>query len=162
MTEQTIGHVGGSAVDAAELWMRELGLPRYFPGPSLEPPYTRILVATDLGAASRQVEDRAMELAEATGASLSVLALRPLGEALDVAAETRLREIALRRTSSTVTDRACEQTGDPASSILEAAREGEADLIVIGLDQWQRWPRSMACGHVVSRSTCPVLVVRIR
>lgn len=153
-------HAARPGVPAAEAWVYEKGLPRTRRDPLVEQLGNRLLVATDLSDRSRPVEDRALELAEAAGAHLVVLAVLPSQATGDGSAERRLRaRIRLaRRRGISVEGRIV--AGEPAESILRVAAASGADAIVIGRDQWRGWAGEV-CGHVTLHACCPVLLTSV-
>lgn len=66
------------------------GLPRICPHPLVDHVGRRILLATDLSIASHDIDARAIELAQAAGAHLLVLAIIPSEASPDAAHRKRL------------------------------------------------------------------------
>ena len=140
-----------------ESWMHERGLPRRCLKSLAAHLGQRLLLATDLTAASRPAERRAMQLAEEKGARLVILAVVPSRTAADRDTVTRLQariRLARRRGIDASGQLV---VGDPGDRILQAAAMDAADAIVIGAAQW-RTGAGCPCGYVVLRSPCPVLV----
>jgi nucleotide-binding universal stress UspA family protein len=76
----------------------------------------------------------------------------------DAALEKALREAGVEQAQRRIS------TGDPASEILDVAREIGADLIVIpshGKTGLLRWMLGSVAERVVRRATCPVLVLPV-
>lgn len=142
---------------SGESWVHEKGLPRVCREPLSAHLGQRLLVATDLSAASRPAELRAMQLAEETSATLVILAVVPSSTSADhdpvrrLQARTRLA----RRKGIDASGRLV--IGDPAECILQAAAADGADAIIMGAAQWRAAVGS-PCGHVILHSRCPVLV----
>lgn len=89
--------------------------------------YERILVATDGSASAAIAVDRAVEVARSTGASLTVLAAGVAGSSREVVD----RELERVAADGVVVDGVVE-AGDPASVIVDVARRGRFDLVVLG------------------------------
>lgn len=131
----------------------------------VDEPWRHILAAIDARPESMAALNRALELARRDHAQLTILvaqpvevpglvADRPLPPAIDVIVE-RGRAAGLRVTLEV-------RRGAAGQTIVDAAREFEADLIVVGrhgrtLDM----PGGSAtCGYVLTHSDRPVLVVQ--
>ena len=140
-----------------ESWVHEKGLPRVCLEPLSAHLGQRLLLATDLSAASRPAERRAMQLAEETDARLLILAVVPSSTGADHDAVRRLqaRTRLARRRGIDAAGRLV--IGDPAECILQAAATDGADAIIMGAAQW-RAAGGCPCGHVVLHSRCLVLV----
>jgi nucleotide-binding universal stress UspA family protein len=121
--------------------------------------YRRILVATDGSETATRAVDRAVELARATGAALTVLAAgsgagaravvdgelaRLDGAGLDVDGVVEARE--------------------PAAAILDVARRGDHDLVVVGNVGMTGDRASYTLGAVPNKVShalaCSLLIVR--
>ena len=89
--------------------------------------YRRILVGTDGSATATKAVDRAVEMAKATGASLTVLTA---GKG-DAGREIAERDAARHRDSGVAIDIRT-SARDAASALIETAEDGEYDLIVVG------------------------------
>ncbi|HEY3703370.1 MAG TPA: universal stress protein [Acidimicrobiales bacterium] len=89
--------------------------------------YERILVGTDGSRTAAKAVDRAVELAAATGARLTVLTVGGEAKAL-LTAES---EVARHRESGVAIE-AMAIDGDPASVLLDEAERGRYDLLVMG------------------------------
>lgn len=93
--------------------------------------YRNILVAADGSEAAARAVERAAEVAQATGARVTVLTVGgPADRALAIArAEAdRVNEL----TAGAVTAEAKADAGDPSTQILAEARTGGYDLLVVG------------------------------
>jgi nucleotide-binding universal stress UspA family protein len=89
--------------------------------------YQRILVGTDGSATAASAVDRAVEVAAATGAELTIVSVgdgeRPRA-VVDAEAD--------RHASSGVHIATRTASGDPASALIDAATDGGFDLLVVG------------------------------
>ena len=92
--------------------------------------YRNILVAADGSKTAARAVERAAEVAQATGARLTVLTVGPGDQARATAqAEAdRVREL----TGGAVSAEAKVDTGDPSTQILAEATAGGYDLLVVG------------------------------
>lgn len=140
---------------ANEVWVQEKGLPHASRGRDVSVLKDRILVATDLGPISRDVEERAMDAAADDGASLVVAAIVPPG------ADTgRLDDIARRARERGIETETQVMSGDPVEALLEIATSVGATGIVVGDDQWRgEMPHPCVCAPLIRLAACPVLVV---
>ena len=137
-------------------------------------PITKILLATDLTAASREATDRAIDLAARLDARLlivNVLDKRRLSgggshDRVDQARlerESHLVDVVREAREGGVTAEFLVWDGDAGTSIAEAAEAEEADLVVVGTrgrSGAERMFLGSVSDHVVRHATCPVLVVR--
>ena len=89
--------------------------------------YSRILVGTDGSATAAIAVDRAVEVATATGASLTVLSAGKGESGLEVA-----KKEADRHRDAGVAIDARSSSKDPVSALIDIAEEGGYDLIVVG------------------------------
>src|SRR5687767_14492840 len=116
----------GSGDRRREAWVHEKGLPRVCREPLAAHFGQRLLLATDLTAASRPAELRAIQLAAVTHARLWILAVRPSGVASDVAARRlQARTRLARRRGIDASGQLV--SGDPAECILQAAATHRVD-----------------------------------
>lgn len=136
----------------------------------------RILLATDLSAASEAATIHALDLAEDLGAELlavSVIdprALRhPGGSSAGRVDQVRTsREAAAQALVARGREHGVHVTfliweGDPGESIVDAARSEQVDLVVVGSHGRGRAGRFIigsVSDHVVRHAPCPVLVAR--
>lgn len=120
--------------------------------------YDHILVATDGSETATRAVDRAVEVARLTGASLTVLS----------AGEPEAAESVVARELDRLAGAGIEIEGtvswrEPASAILDAAREG-VDLVVVGNVGMTGPGRHFTLGSVPNKVshaiTCSLLIVR--
>jgi nucleotide-binding universal stress UspA family protein len=144
--------------------------------PTLTPVIRLIILATDLGPASAAATDEAFRLAAALSARLlavSVIDPRTLQlpggrfrrridqerERLEVMAA----DLVLRGRRHRVSTTFLIWEGDPAASVVDAARSEGADVIVVGSHGRGALGRALigsVSDQVVRHAPCPVLVVR--
>lgn len=139
----------------------------------------RVLLATDLGAASDLATEWAFDLARAHRAALVVISVIDQGDTASVdAAGTKPRwdqirddrQVAAQRLvalgrATGLDVRFLVWTGDVAESILDAAESESADVVVLGSHGRGRLGRLLlgsVSEAVTRRAPCPVLVVRPR
>ena len=89
--------------------------------------YKRILVGTDGSDTAAKAVDRAVELAKASGASLTILTAGS-GEAARGVVD---HEAARHAKSGVAIDTKVDER-DPASALVDVAEEGDYDLLVVG------------------------------
>ena len=89
--------------------------------------YGRIVVGSDGSGTAAKAVDRAVEVAAATGSTVTVVSVGRSEKALATA-----RAEAERHASSGVSIEARAASGDPASALLEVAEEEGAGLLVVG------------------------------
>ena len=148
--------------------------------PSVRPsPATRqILLATDLGPASDAATDEAFRFAAALQAQLLAVSIIDPGtlqlpggrfrsrvDQERARRETAAAQLVLRGRREHVSTSFLIWEGDPAESILEAARSEGADVIVVGSHGRGSLGRALigsVSDQVVRHAPCPVLVVRSR
>jgi nucleotide-binding universal stress UspA family protein len=121
--------------------------------------YRKILVGTDGSKTAAKAVDRAVSLAAATGASLTVLtAAAPEQGAAVVAAE------AARHADSGVTIATRVAEGDPASVLADEAATGGYDLLVVGNKGMTGARRFFTIGSVPSKVShqLPVSLLIVR
>ncbi|HET9399374.1 MAG TPA: universal stress protein [Candidatus Acidoferrales bacterium] len=137
--------------------------------------FRKILLATDFGPDSRAAASYAISFAQAYEGRLDLLhVIRARNEKAERAGDGRSAAAAMHELHEVVPDEEqlrCKahsivQFGDPAEQILEAAKEFESDLIVMGV---RSAPNRMGrathlerpvAHRVVIRAACPVLTVR--
>ena len=133
----------------------------------------KIVLGYDGSGHSRQALERVGELfagqdAEVFVVSVIHVAAPSHGSSYEDSDETREREAELEEATTYLADRklktsAVKAHGDPATAIVEEAREIEADLIVVGT-HGRGLVRDILLGSVstkvVHRAHCDVLVVR--
>lgn len=153
------GQGAGSGSRRREVWVPEKGLPRICPHPLVDHLGHRMLLATDLSSASNDVDARAIELAQAVGAHLLVLAIIPSEASPDAAHRKRLAALVRRARRRGIDAEGEITSADPADAILRVATATRADAIIIGDNQWCGWKDAgWVCGHVILHSPCAVLV----
>jgi nucleotide-binding universal stress UspA family protein len=133
-----------------------------------------ILLATDLGPASADAADRAIELAAQLDAELLIVSVIDAGPHQANAAGPRVDQVRDRREPvaqalvaqarrAGVAARFLIWHGDPGESITAAADAEGCDLIVVGTHGRTGFQRSLAgsvSDYVVRNAPCPVVVVR--
>jgi nucleotide-binding universal stress UspA family protein len=87
----------------------------------------RVLVGTDGSPTAAHAVDRAVEVAAAFGAGLTILMAGPSDGAGDVVGAEAARHSDARITIDTRVD-----GRDPATALLDIAAEGDYDLVVVG------------------------------
>jgi nucleotide-binding universal stress UspA family protein len=146
------------------------------PAAGVRPAIRQIILATDLGPASAAATDEAFRLADALGAKLlavSVIDPRTLqlpgGRFRSRVDQERGRleeaaaELVLRGRREHVVTSFLIWEGDPAESIIEAAKSEGADIIVVGSHGRAALGRALigsVSDQVVRHAPCPVMVVR--
>lgn len=149
-----------------------------------DPPETlqfrRVLAVVDLSPVSRLVIDNALTVAKAFGGAVEVLSLfeRPLtgpegvlagsAGAIDRALNSHqdALDLLLRRAGAQrvapIEGQVAQAMGPVPPGIIEWAKAGPADLIVMGTsgrNAWHRMILGSTANHVLLRAPCPVLVV---
>jgi nucleotide-binding universal stress UspA family protein len=118
----------------------------------------KIVVGVDDSEPSDRALERAADLA-GYGSTLTVVSVTRDGDHYAAGPLENARERLIRRH---VTATYLQPVGDPAAELVEAARELEADLVVLG--RRSRSLRRLVLGSVsdavVRRAPCDVLVVR--
>ena len=121
--------------------------------------YRKILVGTDGSKTAAKAVDRAVDLARSSGAALTILsaARADKGERV-VAAE------ADRHASAGVTIDTKVVDGEPVESLIDVAREGGYDLLVMGNRGMTGVTRFLRLGSVPSKVShhlpCSLLIVK--
>jgi nucleotide-binding universal stress UspA family protein len=124
--------------------------------------YRKILVASDGSTTAAKAVDRAAEVAQATGATVTVLTV---GKAQDKALATAKQE-AERVTAATngaVTPQVKTDDGDPSEVILDEATSGGYDLLVVGnkgMTGASRFLLGSVPNKVSHHAPCALLIVR--
>jgi nucleotide-binding universal stress UspA family protein len=149
--------------------------PRPVPGPRAASAARRILLATDLSAASEAATTKAIEMARDLGAHLLIISVidpavrgAPGGrvERMDqrrAAREVAAQAMVVRGRQAGVSVNFLVWEGEPGPAIVEAATAEDADLIVVGSHGRGRVGRFLigsVSDHVIRNATAPVLVVR--
>jgi nucleotide-binding universal stress UspA family protein len=134
----------------------------------------RILLATDLSAASAGATDEALELARSLRADLLVVSVidpaTPLSsgpvERMDqrrAAREFAAQAIVVQGRRIGVGVSFLVWEGEPGPAIVEAAHAEDADLVIVGTrgrNRVERFVLGSVSDHVVRHAACPVLIVR--
>ena len=127
--------------------------------------FQKILAPVDFSPASRNGLKHAVRFAQEFGAELTLLYVsEPTPAATFVAAKKELRAFATEVCDESVANiRWKIRVGVPSHEIVEAAKESDADLIVIathGYTGWKHFCIGSTAERVVRAAPCPVLVVR--
>ena len=121
--------------------------------------YQRILVGTDGSDTAALAVDRAVEVARAAGAALTIFS----AARQDRAAETVAAEAA-RHASSGVAIRTEVAEGEPVGALIDACRTGGYDLLVLGNRGMTGVTRFLRLGSVPNKVShhlpCSVLIVK--
>lgn len=143
--------------------------------PSAKSAARRILLATDLSAASEGATRQAIDLARDLGATLLVVSV--IDPAVHGAAGGRVERMDQRRRSREASAQALVLRGrqagvqvsfmiwegEPGPSIVDAATSEQVDLVIVGSHGRGSMGRLLigsVSDHVVRNAPCPVLVVR--
>ena len=152
------------------------------PGPEQRPHpmggIRRILLATDLSPASEGAALQALDLAHDLGAELLIVSVIDPGslrlpggrfgarvDQVRNSRETAAQELVTRGRAAGVRVNFLIWEGEPAESIVDAARSEQVDLVVVGSHgrgSVGRFFIGSVSDHVVRHAHCPVLVVRAR
>jgi nucleotide-binding universal stress UspA family protein len=89
--------------------------------------YRHILVATDGSSTARLAVDRAVEVAKAVGAELTIFSVGPPARAAEV-----VEAEAARHSGSGVKISTETAEGDPAGAIVDRSERGDVDLLALG------------------------------
>jgi nucleotide-binding universal stress UspA family protein len=138
--------------------------------------FGRLLLATDLSAASSAATEQAFELAGRLGAPLLIVSVidpgtllrpgGPFGTRIDQVRSQReaaATDLVARGRRSGVEVTFLIWEGDPGEAIVEAAESERADLVVVGSHGRSGVGRAIVgsvSDHVDRNAPCPVLVVR--
>lgn len=143
--------------------------------PALGRSIRRILLATDLSAASEGATDQALQLARDLRAELLVVSVidadSPLGgtgavvrmDQRRAAREVAAQGIVVKGRRAGVNVHFLVWEGEPGPAIVDAAVSEAADLVVVGTHGRSRVGRLVlgsVSDHVVRHAPCPVLIVR--
>jgi nucleotide-binding universal stress UspA family protein len=137
----------------------------------------RILLATDLSAASEGATRQAIDLARDLGATLLIVSV--IDPAMRGAAggrvqrmdqrrrarETSAQEVVIRGRQAGVPVSFMIWEGEPGPSIVDAATSEQVDMVIVGSHGRGPMGRLLigsVSEHVVRNAPCPVLVVRAR
>jgi nucleotide-binding universal stress UspA family protein len=120
---------------------------------------TKVLVGTDGSVTAAKAVDRAVDVAKAAGAPLTILSVGPP----ELATRIVEREAA-RHGASGVTIETAVVAGEPSAALVEAARGGAFDLLVTGNRGMTGITRVLRLGSVpnkvMHRLPCNLLVVK--
>jgi nucleotide-binding universal stress UspA family protein len=139
--------------------------------------YKRILVGIDEGQPAQRAVDAAADLAKQVGAELILLHVVDLGlvyvpevSMTDTSLLAHLREQGeqlltdtIERLPPGITVRRVLVEGEPAESVITAAQEWQADLIVVGSDSRGRLAHFLlgsTADSVIRKAPCPVMTTR--
>lgn len=89
--------------------------------------YKRIIVGTDGSPTAAKAVARAVEVAESTGATLTIMTAGKLGRGQEI-----VDAAAADHSGSSVTIDTVVVDGDPVSAIIDTAESGGYDLVVVG------------------------------
>jgi nucleotide-binding universal stress UspA family protein len=131
----------------------------------------RILVAYDGGESGRKVLDTAIELAKATGASVSVVSVVPIHPGRtpidpwdDRAVHAgELQEATAILAEAGITADALEPVGDPARTIEQLVDDLGYDVVVLGsrgLGALSRFLQGSVSEHVATHANATVVIAR--
>ena len=121
-------------------------------------PYRKILVASDGSATAHKAVDRAVEVAEHTGAEVTILTVGRPDKAGRIAAAEAERVATDRVAIATKTD-----DGDAAQIILDEAEQGRYDLLVVGnkgMTGAGRFLLGSVPNKISHHAPCALLIVR--
>jgi len=121
--------------------------------------YKKILVGTDGSKTAAKAVDRAVDVARAAGASLTIFsATKPAKGEQVVSAEAQRHANAGVAIDTQVVD------GEPVGALIEAARSGNYDLMVIGNRGMTGVTRFLRLGSVPNKVShhlpCSLLIVK--
>jgi nucleotide-binding universal stress UspA family protein len=122
--------------------------------------YQKILVGTDGSKTAAKAVDRAVDVARTSSAELTILSVGAKAKATQVV-ETE----AARHADSGVTVHTMVATGDPVDALINAAREGHFDLLVLGNRGMVGVARFLRLGAVPNKVVhqhipCSLLIVK--
>src|SRR6187551_3751771 len=128
--------------------------------------YTRILVALSLSHGRDAAFDRALSLAQVSGADLCLLHAVPADYPFSYRAAERLQRLARfreRAAAAGVNVQTIQQHGDPAEIIVLHGNALSVDLIVMGTGRrtgWAQFRKASVGERVIHLTERPALVVR--
>lgn len=121
--------------------------------------YERILVGTDGSKTAAKAVDRAVEVAQSTGASLTILTAAPLDRGAKVVASESKRH---KDSGLTIDTKVVDE--DAVSALIEEARDGRFDLLVMGNKGMTGLTRFFRLGSVPNKVShhlpCSLLIVK--
>jgi nucleotide-binding universal stress UspA family protein len=144
------------------------------PVPAVSRRIARIMLATDLSAASDGASQQALSLARGLGADLLVVSVidaasrRPghLVARMDqrrAGRELAAQALVAKGRRSGVSVEFLVWEGEPGPAIVEAAESERADVVIVGTrgrGRVERMVLGSVSDHVVRHAPCPVLIVR--
>jgi nucleotide-binding universal stress UspA family protein len=121
--------------------------------------YERILVGTDGSKTAAKAVDRAVEVAKTTGASLTLLTAAPIDRGAKVVASEMER---LSGSGVAIDTKVIDE--DAVSALIEEARDGHFDLLVMGNKGMTGVTRFFRLGSVPNKVShhlpCSLLIVK--
>ena len=127
-------------------------------GSNLRRVYQRIIVGTDGSATASKAVERAVEVAKATGAMLTIACAGDAPKAQGV-----LQDAAERHASSGIRIETEVLDGDPATALLDRAEHGQFDLLVVGnkgMTGLARFVAGSVPNKVSHHAPCSILIAR--
>jgi nucleotide-binding universal stress UspA family protein len=122
--------------------------------------YRSILVASDGSSTAQKAVDRAVELASASGASVTILTVGPPATSGEVVAAEAAR---VAPTAGAIEVRTKVDNGDPGELIVDEAERGGYDLLVVGnkgMTGATRFFLGSVPNKVSHHAPCALLIVR--
>ena len=126
-------------------------------------PYRKILVASDGSATAHKAVDRAVEVAERTGAEVTILTVGKPDKAGRIAAAEADRATAAAPAGSPVKITTKTDDGDAAQIIVDEAEQGRYDLLVVGnkgMTGASRFLLGSVPNKISHHTPCALLIVR--
>jgi len=121
--------------------------------------YQKILVGTDGSKTAARAVDRAVEVATSSGAELTIFSVGPRAKATDIVQREQERVAGTGATVSTLV-----AEGDPVGALLDTARDGRYDLLVLGNRGMTGVTRFLRLGAVPNKVAhhipCSLLIVK--
>jgi nucleotide-binding universal stress UspA family protein len=121
--------------------------------------YDKILVGTDGSKTAAKAVDRAVDIAKASGASLTIFSAAPPGRG-----DTVVASEAQRHAGSGVPIDTRVVDGEPVAALIETARAGGYDVVVIGNRGMTGVTRFLRLGSVPNKVShhlpCSLLIVK--
>ena len=117
--------------------------------------YKRILVGTDGSTTAAKAVDRAVELAQASGATLTILTAGTGEQAKQI-----VDREAVRHANSGVAIDTRVDDRDASSALVEVAEGGDYDLLVVGNKGMHRRVLGSVPNSVSHKANCSVMIVK--
>jgi len=121
--------------------------------------YQKILVGTDGSKTASRAVDRAVEVARAAGSELTIFSVGPRAKATSVVEKEQQRVAGSGVSVSTLV-----AEGDPVGALLDTARDGRYDLLVLGNRGMTGVTRFLRLGAVPNKVAhhipCSLLIVK--